>query len=157
MLGPHHAQLLITSKAHVHACMHTQTHTDINTHTHTCMHASTHKHTHNHEHMHTHVHTHSHLHTHAHTQTHTQSNFLNQSVLLQALLPVCMKFMASGESQVENIAQSKAKRHICHEILTKNYVFFIQMKWQCFQYFIVQYFTLYRNYFRNFWQKIFRW
>ena len=39
-------------------------------------------------------------------------------VLLKALLPVCMKYTARGESRVANIAQGEC--YICHEILTKS-------------------------------------
>ena len=41
-------------------------------------------------------------------------------VLLNALLPACMKYTARGESQVANIAQGEAECYICHETLTKN-------------------------------------
>ena len=34
--------------------------------------------------------------------------------------PVCMKYIAGGESQVANIAQGKAKCYICHKTLTKS-------------------------------------
>jgi len=36
-------------------------------------------------------------------------------VLLKALLPVCMKYTAQGESGVANIAQGEAECHICHK------------------------------------------
>ena len=41
-------------------------------------------------------------------------------VLLKALLPVCMKYTARGESRVANIARGKAECYICHETLTKS-------------------------------------
>ena len=44
-------------------------------------------------------------------------------VLLKALLPVCMVYTARGESQVANIAQGEAKCYICHETLTKSYIY----------------------------------
>ena len=39
---------------------------------------------------------------------------------LKALLLVCMKYTARDESQVANIAQSKAGCYICHETLIKS-------------------------------------
>ena len=44
-------------------------------------------------------------------------------VLLKALLPVCMKYTAQGESRVANIARGEAECYICHETLTKSYIF----------------------------------
>ena len=44
-------------------------------------------------------------------------------VLLKALLPVCMKYTARGESRVVNIAQDEAECYICHETLTKSCIF----------------------------------
>ena len=43
-------------------------------------------------------------------------------VLLKALPPVCIKYMAQGESHVANIAQGEAKCYICHETLIKSCV-----------------------------------
>ena len=40
-------------------------------------------------------------------------------VFLKALLLVCMKYTAWGESQVANIAQGEAKCYICHDTLAK--------------------------------------
>ena len=40
-------------------------------------------------------------------------------VLLKALLPVCMKYTAQGESRVAKIVQGEAECYICHETLTK--------------------------------------
>ena len=42
---------------------------------------------------------------------------------LKALLPVCMKYTAQGESQVANIAKAKPECYICHETLTKRCIF----------------------------------
>ena len=44
-------------------------------------------------------------------------------VLLKALLPVCMKYTARGESRVANIARGEAECYICHETLTKSCIF----------------------------------
>jgi len=45
-------------------------------------------------------------------------------VLLKALPPVCMKYTARGESLVANIAlQGEAECYICHDTLTKSYIF----------------------------------
>ena len=41
-------------------------------------------------------------------------------VLLKALLPVCMKYRAQGESQVANIARDEAECYISHETLAKS-------------------------------------
>ena len=46
-----------------------------------------------------------------------------QYVLLKALLPVCMKYTARGESRVANIARGDAQCCICHETLTKSCIF----------------------------------
>ena len=43
--------------------------------------------------------------------------------VLKALLPVCMKYTARGESRVANIARGEAKCYICHETLTKSCIF----------------------------------
>ena len=45
-----------------------------------------------------------------------------QQVLLNALLPVCMKYTAQGESQVANIVRGEAECCICYETLTKSYI-----------------------------------
>ena len=66
-------------------------------------------------------------------------------VLLKALPPVCMKYTARNESRVANIARGEAECYICclelylsqdshQELYT-----FIQIKWQCFKYFVVFY------------------
>jgi len=44
-------------------------------------------------------------------------------VLLKALPPVCIEYTSWGESQVANIAWGEAECYICHETLTKNYIF----------------------------------
>ena len=44
----------------------------------------------------------------------------NTYVLLKALLPVCMKYTARGESQVANIARDEAECYICHKTLIKS-------------------------------------
>ena len=41
-------------------------------------------------------------------------------VLLKALLPVCMKYTARGESRVANLGRGEAECYICHETLTKS-------------------------------------
>ena len=35
--------------------------------------------------------------------------------IYKALLPICMKYTAQGESRVTNIAQGEAKCYICYE------------------------------------------
>ena len=44
-------------------------------------------------------------------------------VLLKALPPVCMKYMAQGESHVANIAQGEAECYICHETSSRDVYF----------------------------------
>ena len=41
-------------------------------------------------------------------------------VLLKALLPVCMKYTAPGESQVANTEEVKPECYICHKTLIKS-------------------------------------
>ena len=41
-------------------------------------------------------------------------------ILLKALLPVCMKYIARDESQVANIARSEAECYICHKTFIKS-------------------------------------
>ena len=57
-------------------------------------------------------------------------------VLLKALLPVCMKYTARGESRVANIAQGEAVLYLSRDPHQELYTF-IQTKWQCFKCFIV--------------------
>ena len=49
---------------------------------------------------------------------------INQSVLLKALPPVCMKYTARDESRVANIARGEAECYICHETLIKSCIFY---------------------------------
>ena len=64
-------------------------------------------------------------------------NNLIHYVLLKALLQVCMKYTAQGESQVVNIARGEAECYIFVTRLSPRAVSFIQMKCQCFMCFIV--------------------
>ena len=47
-------------------------------------------------------------------------NYVCMYVLLKALLPVHMKYIAQGESGVANRAWGEAECYICHETLTKS-------------------------------------
>ena len=62
-------------------------------------------------------------------------------VSLKALLPVCMKYTAQGESRVANIAPGKAECYIFHETLTKNYSY-ISYKRSSSALSVLLYFTL---------------
>ena len=57
------------------------------------------------------------------THWNTANTKNKQYVLLEALLPVCIKYTAQGESQMAKTAQSKAECYICHETLTKSVYF----------------------------------
>ena len=59
-------------------------------------------------------------------------------VLLKAVLPVSMKYIAQGESQVANIVQGEAGCYICHETITKSCTFPTKEA-QCFKFFTVLY------------------
>ena len=61
------------------------------------------------------------------------SKTIKSVLLLKALLPVCMKYIAQGESRVANIAGGEANCYICHETVNKSCIF-IQTKHRCFKY-----------------------
>ena len=58
----------------------------------------------------------------------SDDSVMGHYVLLKALLPVCMKYTARGESRVATIARGEAECYICHETLTKSCILSYKLK-----------------------------
>ena len=62
-------------------------------------------------------------------------------ILLTALLPICMKYTARGESRVANIVQGEAECYICHETHTKSCIFHTKEAAVLYVFYCIQVFT----------------